>query len=225
MKKNICLTLMIIAVLGIAAPASAWVTTNFDTGWQTYSLTAGPSGFTGTAGFVVSCQGGLSLNSYLLLDNLSQCGQVGNESFETGTYAGYSLVDLPVGHGISYGFALTGPIDGYYPTAGNYMSVQISQSENTNGFLNAYGSPGTVGSILETAISLTAGQQFTFDWAFLAGNFGDFSLFYLKDSAGNVIFQDGLGQAKEVPAPTPATALLFGSGLIGLTIWRKFMKT
>jgi hypothetical protein len=223
MKKNICLAIVVLSVM--ATPAPAWVITNFDTGWQTYSFNAGPTGFTGTAGFVVSCEGDLFLNSYLLLDSLSQCGQMGNESFETATYAGYSLVDLPVGQGSSYGFVLTGPIDGYYPSAGNYMSVQISQSENTSGFLNAYGSPGIIGSILETAISLTAGQQFTFDWAFLARNSGDFSLFYLKDSAGNVIFQDGLGQAKDVPAPTPATALLFGSGVIGLASWRKFMKT
>ena len=223
MQKKLCLAVMMVAALGIMpAPASAWVFTHGDTGWQTYSYTAGPSGFTGTAGFVVSCQGGLAINSYLLLDNLNQCGYAGNESFETGTYVGYTLVDLPVGHGISYGFALTGPIDGYNPSAGKYMSAQISQSENTSGFHNSFGTPGTIGSMLETAIRLTAGQQFTFDWAFLAGNFEDFSLFYLKDSAGTIIFQDGLGQ--QVPVPMPTAGLLFGSGLMCWVSWRRFRK-
>jgi hypothetical protein len=224
MQKKLCLALMLVAALGIKAiPASAWVFTPDETGWQTYSYTAGSSGFIGSAGFVVSCQGGLVLNSYLLLDNLSKCGQAGNESFETKNYDGYTLVNLPVGQGISYGFVLTGPIDGYNPTAGTYMSAQISQSENTSGFLNAFGNPGTQGSLLETAISLTVGQSFTFDWAFLAGNFEDFSLFYLKDSTGTIIFQDGLGQ--QVPVPIPTAALLFGSGLMGLVSWRRFRKS
>ena len=35
-------------------PAPIYVADYGDTGWQTYTYTAGPGGFTGTVGFVVS---------------------------------------------------------------------------------------------------------------------------------------------------------------------------
>jgi hypothetical protein len=222
MKKLCSLLLIGVVISFMVAPASAWVVvpTFGGTGWQTYNYTAGPEGFEGTAGFVVSCSGGLTYNSYLFLDNLSQCGQAGNAGFETGTYGGYALVNLPATSGASIGLVHPGPIDGYLPTEGNYMSAQISQSENTSGFLNFFGNPGTQGSMLETSISLTAGQKFTFDWAFEAGNPFDFSLFYLKDSSGDLIFQEGLA----AQAPLPFSVVLFGSGLLGLAGWRRFRK-
>ena len=53
-----------------------------------------------------------------------------------------------------------------------------------SGFRNATGQIGTVGSILETAITLAPGEKFSFDWAFLGNDvipYNDFALFYLKD--------------------------------------------
>ena len=217
MQKKLFLALAMVVVLGFRAePASAWMFTQGDTGWQTYSYTAGPSGFTGTAGFVVSCQGVLNLDSYLFLDNLSQCGQANNVGFETGGYGGFN----PLSGGLEG--VITGTADGHLPKTGTYMSALLSQSSNTSGFHNFYGTPGTQGSILETQISLTPGQQFTFDWDFLAGNPNDFSLFYLRDSTG-IIIEEGLGQ--QVPIPVPNAALLFGSGLMGLVGWRRFRKS
>ena len=56
MKKMLIIIATVWLVLGINYGASAWiyVPDQGDTGWQTYTYTAGPGGFTGTAGFVVS---------------------------------------------------------------------------------------------------------------------------------------------------------------------------
>jgi hypothetical protein len=230
MRKKLGFMLVMGAVLAfMAAPASAWVyvPSYGDTGWQSYTYTAGPGGFTGTAGFIVSNQGDTVLDAWQLLDNLSQCAQPGNQSFELGNYNGYALG--PASNGAVVMGPVVNPSNGnsYMPTNGEWMSYQQSFDDPTPPvFLNAYGNVGTNCSYLETGISLSEGQTFTFDWAFIALDywpFEDFSKFYLKDVAGNVVFQDGLGQLS--PVPVPPAALLFGSGLLGLVGWRRFRKS
>ena len=48
--------------------------------------------------------------------------------------------------------------------------VSISNAVSTSEFSNASGQKGTVGSILETAITLAPGEKFSFDLAFLGMN-------------------------------------------------------
>ena len=56
MKRILIIVATVWLVLGINYGASAWiyVPDQGDTGWKTYTYTAGAGGFTGTAGFVVS---------------------------------------------------------------------------------------------------------------------------------------------------------------------------
>ncbi len=207
---------------GIAIPAGAWVFVPplGDTGWQTFTYTAGENGFTGIAGFVVSNQGDDLVDSWLLIDNLSHGS---NPSFENG-YNEYILSGV--------GDVNTGPViapfslNEYYPTNLSYMSYQESSGTDTSNFYNAFGHPGTVGSILETRISLIENEQFTFNWAFITwdtpsnytGPVGyDFALFYLRpeitimQSNGNI---ETYGLAQVVPIPP--TLILMGSGLLGI---------
>lgn len=228
--KKAMLSILAVAViaLGSSVPAAAWVfvPTYEDTGWQTYTYTAA-NGFVGKAGFVVSDQGDTALSSKLLLDNLSQA-DVGsaNKGFELGDYTGYSISGD--GTVVATATAFDGTV--YNPTEGSWMSLQVAQGAVTSGFLNAYGNPGTDGSILETAIDLGAGESFSFNWAFLAFDytpFEDFSLFYLKDETGAIVFTYGLGQLGPGAnvIPEPSTILLLGAGLVGLGLWgRKRMK-
>jgi hypothetical protein len=207
-------------------PASAWMylTTFQSTGWQTYTYTAGSNGAEGYAGFVVADVHHADVA--LLVDNLSQCGQPGNQGFEFDNYTGYTLI--PGSNG-SVGWSVLSMYDGiYYSTEGNYMSIQYSNNSPAFEFINAYGSPAMHGSILETPISLAPNESFTFDWAFLAFAYTDsedFAKFFLRDSEGNIVFQDGLAQMGPGPStvPLPPTALLFGSGLLGLLGWKKFL--
>jgi hypothetical protein len=85
----------------------------------------------------------------------------------------------------------------------------------TSQFSNASGQAGTVGSILETPITLAPGGKFSFDWAFLAGDkspWNDFALFYLKDpQSGAIVFIQLLaqiGQPGSRKVPTAAILLL-----------------
>ena len=93
MKKMLIIIATVLLVLGFNYGASAWiyVPDQGDTGWQTYTYTAGPGGFTGTAGFVVSNVIDNSAYSELLLDNLSQGGGGTNPGFELGNLSGYTL--------------------------------------------------------------------------------------------------------------------------------------
>jgi hypothetical protein len=61
--------------LSYGGPALIYVPDRGDTGWQTYTYTAGPEGFSGTAGFVVSNVLDTSAYSELLLDNLKGAGE------------------------------------------------------------------------------------------------------------------------------------------------------
>ena len=95
---------------------------------------------------------------------------LGNEGFELGDFSGYTLSgDGAVTTTIS---AAYGNI--YSATEGNYFASLYGYGADTS----AYG--GTTGSILTTNLSLSSGDQFSFDWAFLAFDISpylDFSLF------------------------------------------------
>ncbi len=172
-----------------------------DTGWLTYSYTGGAGGFNGTAGFVVSNVGDDSAYSELLLDNLSLGGDSNND-FEQGTYVGFTLV------GESCGEVISSPVQAsrgniYTPVQGDFMSHQfcLAPGTDTSEFRNSFGQPGTSGSILETALVLAPGEEFTFNYAFLAGDkspYRDFALFYLKDAQGNLVFSEVLAEVGSV---------------------------
>ena len=86
MKKMLIIIAAVLLVLGVNYGASAWVYVPDygDTGWKSYTYTAGSGGFTGTAGFVVSNVIDTSAYPELLLDNLSQGGGIAgiNRGFE-----------------------------------------------------------------------------------------------------------------------------------------------
>jgi hypothetical protein len=223
MKKTFLLTLWFLFANVISGAAWISVPNHGDTGWQTYIYSAGPEGFSGTAGFVVSNVIDNSAYSELLLDNLSQGGSATNRGFESGNYSGYNLLVNSAAEVTDSVIAYSGNV--YNSTQGNYFSHQmgLGTGNATSAFRNANRQAGTTGSILETAVSLAPGSSFTFDWAFLAGDlspWNDFALFYLKDKDGNVVFSDGLAQIgpipKAAPAPLPPAIILFGLGLLGL---------
>ena len=103
MKRIIFLTLLLFFATVISAAAWISVPDRGDTGWRTYIYHAGPAGFTGTAGFVVSNVIDNSAYSELLLDNLSQGGGATNRGFESGNYSGYSLLGKSVRRGHHFG--------------------------------------------------------------------------------------------------------------------------
>jgi hypothetical protein len=227
MKKIffVVLVLFILGSIGFDAEAWVYVPDRGDTGWQTYVYDPGAAGFTGTVGFVVSNVIDNSAYPELLLDNLSQGGGGTNRGFELGNYSGLELL------GASDGLATSLPVTSasynvYQPVQGDFLSYQraLSNGIGTAAFFNGNGQPGTVGSILETAVALAPGETFSFSWAFLGNDsspWNDFSLFYLKDQTGAIVFSDGLGQIGSPPAvPTPSTLTLLSSGLLGLLGWR-----
>jgi hypothetical protein len=207
--------------LSFGAPAPIYVPNQGTTGWKTYTYTAGPEGFTGTAGFVVSNVKDKSAYSELLLDNLSRGGGGTNQGFELGNLTGYVLASDKSGTS----FAMVSPsaktISGniYDPTQGGFLIIiqGLSSGVSTSGFRNATGQIGTVGSILETAITLAPGEKFSFDWAFLGNDlspYNDFSLFYLKDPhRGAIVFSELLAQIGSPPrVPIAAILLLLDVG-------------
>lgn len=224
MKKEVLVGLaLLLSVVAAAVPAAAWVYVPDydDSGWQTFYYSAGAKGFSGSAGFVASNARDGKVYSQLLLDWLSH-GPEGNTSFEMNDATGYALEE-------NNWEAVAGPVTAYsgmtyYPTEGNYLSRQWSFGADTSAFVNAYGMAGTTGSILEMPLTLEPEELFSFDWAFLTEDeypYADFSLFYLKDAQGEIIFTEGLGQLGPIPAPEPSTFLLVGIGLAMAGIARK----
>jgi hypothetical protein len=219
MKRMLIIIATVWLVLGVNYGASAWIylPNQGDTGWQTYTYTAGLAGFAGTAGFVVSNVIDDSNYPELLLDNLKGGGGT-NLGFENGL-KGFTLVGTSFAN-VSTSETLAN-YNTYSPTQGDYFAViqGLFTGVSTFQFSNATGQAGTVGSILERAITLGAGAHFTFDWAFLGNDFSpwnDFGLFYLKDKAsGAIVFSEGLAQIGS-PVPIPGSLLLLGSGLLSL---------
>ena len=174
MKKMLIIMGTVLLVLGFNYAASAWiyVPDQGDTGWQTYTYTVGSGGFTGSAGFVVSNVIDTYAYPELLLDNLSLGGGGTNPGFELGNLTGYNLVgtsfanvsDSVTGIQLHYVCAHRGCIT--LPISRVYLTEL-----RTSQFSNATGQAGTVGSILETALTLTPGTTFSFDWAFLGSDY------------------------------------------------------
>jgi hypothetical protein len=197
--------------LSYGAPAPIYVPDKGDTGWQTYTYTAGPDGFTGIAGFVVSNVKDNAAYPELLLDHLSQ-GGAGNSGFETGNLSGFDLVGTSSANVINNNTAVNQNV--YNPTEGDFLAViqGLYNGVSTSQFSNASRQAGTVGSILETAITLAPGEKFSFDWAFLGNDsspYNDFALFYLKDpQSGAIVFLALLAQIGPAKFPLAAIFLL-----------------
>ena len=220
MKRILLLTLVIFFATVISGAAWISVPDRGDTGWQTYIYHAGPAGFTGTAGFVVSNVIDNSAYSELLLDNLSQGGGATNRGFESGYYSGYSLLGKSAAGVDTSVIPYSGNV--YNPTQGDFFSHQMGLGTGiaTSAFHNASSQAGTTGSILETAVSLSPGSSFTFNWAFLAGDRSpqnDFALFYLKDTHRQCRFFRWPGPDWLDPGTGAAAAwhLAFGVGIAG----------
>lgn len=218
--NSIIASIFLITLLILPATALAWtlVPSYGETGWKTFTYQAS-SAFEGNAGFVVSDHADMIVESYLLLDNLSHGGAGSNRGFEYGDFSGFDL----------YGSGMVqGNFRGYSPTEGQYLAIIRSvngySGYTTYDFHNYYNNPGTDGTILETWISLAAGETFSFNWCFITDDYWpyqDFSKFYLKDNQGVIIYEAGLGQLGEV-VPLPSTLLFLISGLSMLGLSRLY---
>ena len=163
MKKLLIVIATVCLVLGLNYGASAWVyvPAQGDTnGWLTYTYTAGPEGFEGTAGFVSSNAIDNLAYSELLLDNLRGGGGT-NPSFELGNLTGYTAVSeppflssinvTPLVTAISYNaYTATNGVE-FADIQSYYINSAMTQyGVTTSQFTNASGQSGTTGGILET---------------------------------------------------------------------------
>jgi hypothetical protein len=110
----------------------------------------------------------------LSLDNLSQGGGGANRGFEQANLTGFDLVGTSFANVSTSETAVNYTV--YNPTQGDFLAVLqgLSTGVDTSQFFNASAQAGTVGSMLETAISLSPGAQFSFDWAFLGNDMSPF---------------------------------------------------
>jgi hypothetical protein len=242
MRKLLILASLVVVFLGLSiAPAGAWTyvyDNSPDTGWKTYTYTNNTgSTLSAYAGFVVSNAPDTLFDSQLFIDNLSQA-DLGNKSFESGDFTGYTLVPGGVGKVVTSASGIEPPFNTYGPTDGTYFAALndpfgAAAATSTALFKNAYNQSGTTGSILTTTITLTPGQTFSFDWNFSSGDLAnppdgiggrDFSYFFLAANADGTgaIVQQGLGQL--APVPLPPSILLLGSGLLGLITFRQKIR-
>jgi hypothetical protein len=126
--KNILIVIISVLLapgLGFGGPPPIYVPDKGATGWQTYTYTAGPGGFTGTAGFVVSNVKDNAAYAELLLDNLSHGGGGTNQGFELGDLTGYVLATDSSGESFATvnSSATTISSNTYIPTQGGFLYI------------------------------------------------------------------------------------------------------
>jgi hypothetical protein len=213
MKQILIIIGALFMISGSDLRSLAWiyVPDQGDTGWQTFTYTAGSVGFSGTAGFMVSNVMDNSAYSELLLDNLRQADNGADLGFERGNVSGLVLLGGSFATVSQSALAISG--NRYTPTQGEFLAdlQAVYTGVDTSGFRNARGQAGTVGSILEVPITLEPGAKFSFDWAFLGSDYSphnDFALFYVKNQSGVVVFSKGLAQIDPGPARTPIAAII-----------------